>query len=364
MWHIKLATALYARAHVASSSLAKRATEGEFTRVTNSSAGYWFVGLAFLNVLIFVPILIYLTYTLYTVIPLLAIVESRSNYQRLSLHDDNDLGGDTKRQSTAIEHDGSESRPVTSSLRATHQVLYSISGWRSLFRGLGCLMVVDTCRALLTFAVSFGSIIPSPIPDIIATLLLVQLSTVWLHLVITTPKAKSFSRRLPDFKTTFRATAIPNMIMLAAVEITVYAPELILRLIHVDTERPYIPLEGPKIEGNVHGIWKVAIFFGVYLVAFAFLYIPAQVILARTQAALLSEEYETIVPFDRTFGVETAGGKQSLSVSEAWKSFSGSWGRLYKLYVKAAGINYAVQILVGLVIGLEFVLLTIYGQKK
>lgn len=58
--------------------------------------------------------------------------------------------------------------------------------------------------------------------------------------------------------------------------------------------------------------------------------IPAQVVLTRVQASLLPGGKKTIVPFDRTFGMEKARERGYLTLMEAWASISGyEWVHIY-----------------------------------
>lgn len=91
-----------------------------------------------------------------------------------------------------------------------------------------------------------------------------------------------------------------------------------------------------------------------------FVLLPTNVTLKRVQASLLPEEYDTIIPFDRTFGgkvePEVVGGKGVVSMLDAWKTFG--WAarlRLIALYAKIFAIQVATCIF--------FVLLAVFEVR-
>jgi len=80
---------------------------------------------------------------------------------------------------------------------------------------------------------------------------------------------------------------------------------------------------------------------------FVLLEIPATVTVVRVAASMLPEEYETIVPFDRSFGGKVTpsivGGAGKIGMLEAWKTFTWpSRVRLLKLVIKVFAILVAV----------------------
>jgi len=88
---------------------------------------------------------------------------------------------------------------------------------------------------------------------------------------------------------------------------------------------------------------------------FILLEVPATVTVVRVAASMLPEDYETIVPFDRSFGGKVTpvilGGAGKIGMLEAWKSFSWSSRiRLIKLVGKVFAIIVAVWILFSMVL--------------
>lgn len=291
-----------------------------------------------------------------TVFPILAIVEGQSSYEQVPIEDHSEAKDATKAGLSPIEEsDAPQSRPVTSSVRAMHRLLCSLGRWTSVFRGIGFLILWAFSETVVAFVISLVPIIPEVVSDLFASLLVVQLHTVWVHYIISATESKSFWHRLPSFKTVFRATAIPTLMLHAALEISIAAPVVLFHLLKIATEEPLAGLvEVPKLDNDAKKLWTVPVFLGVHVASLALLYIPAQVVLTRIQASMLPADERTIVAVDRAFGIEGSVDKGYLSMTEALKSCKGSWGRLYKLYVKISLINFAVETLIVLFTGLQF----------
>jgi hypothetical protein len=300
------------------------------------------------------------------VFPILAIVEGQSNYEQVPIEDNEDAKQETKARPSPIEDgDALRSRPVTSSVRAMHRLLCSLGRWTSVFRGFGLLVFTTFCEVLIVSGFAFVPIVPSVVSQVIAALLVVQLQTVWVHSVIGTATSKSFRQRLTGFKTTFRATAIPTVLLQVATLISVASPIVVLHLLKVATEKPMGDfVEVPKLDNNPKNLWTMAVFLAVHAATYAVLCIPALVVLTRIQASLLPVDERTIVPVDRAFELEGSDDKGYLSMAAAFKSFKGSWTRLYKLYVKIAIINFLGQALLAVIMCLEFVFVMLIFAPK
>lgn len=297
----------------------------------------WGWGVAFVDILVFLPVILVLSYTFNNVFPILAIIEDPSPpaYEPVALNDPADANRDP------ISPDADEalgqSTATTASFRATLRAVYGISGWKSLFRGyqfyLPAMVATSFCYGL------FGGIgIPSPIAAPIAAIAMAPLWTGWVHAVIATPSSKTFSQRLLPFGQIFRAVALPLVLYFVAAETSNFVPMILAGALGISGLEA-----GP--DGNIvykpdyHDSWKALIIIVVALVLKVFIAIPAHVVLIRVQASLLPEDDETIVPFDRTFQnrLEPAiiGGAGHVTVKDAWATFSrASWVRLIKLYIK------------------------------
>lgn len=232
---------------------------------------------------------------------------------------------------------------MTASLRRVHALVRSLGSWRSVFHGLGTLIVVVIATALLQ-AILAAPLYPlhlAPLAAIPAHLALVQLHTVWVHVVITPPSRVPFWKRLPPFGKTFRATVRPIVLYAVAREVARGLPRLIFL--------------APQAQNSPLGLLFVPLVLLLWLVV----EIPAQIALVRIQASLLPPDEDPIVPFDRSFGgrvspvfsvggAEGQGGKTHATLRDIWETLSRAavW-RVAKLMLKVA----AAQILMWLSFG-------------
>ncbi|KAI1103983.1 hypothetical protein F4804DRAFT_308726 [Jackrogersella minutella] len=328
----------------------------------------WGWAFIFLDILVFMPLVLTVNYSLQHVFPTLAIVEDPSPpaYEPVSLNeDDQSIAEENAPLADEAARGSSQSRLITSSVRSTYRTLTAISGWRSLFRGLACYMAL-TFATLFVYGILSSTFIPSLIAAPFSALALVQLYTAWTHIVISAPSSKSFWQRLPPFKKAFHATALPVVMYFFSAELSSFVPKTLAYAMSMNIPNPKQP--GVIPEGDKNDIWKGVIVLLVSLVLHIFLVIPTQVILTRVQASLLPDEDDTIVPFDRSFQgqVEPAivGGKGFITVKGAWQSFSrASWVRLVKLYVKIFAAGLALGLLWVAVLVPEMVLILSHSKK-
>ncbi|KAI2471044.1 hypothetical protein F4781DRAFT_388553 [Annulohypoxylon bovei var. microspora] len=326
----------------------------------------WGLGLTFLDILVFLPLVLMVNYSLQHLFPTLAIVEDPSPpaYEPVSLNDDAQSFADDTAP-LADEAANSQARLITSSLRSTYRTLTAISGWRSLFRGLACYFAMSA-STLFVYGILVSAFIPSLIAAPLSAIALVQLYTAWTHIVISAPSPKTFWQRLPPFKKAFNATALPVTMYLFSAELASFVPKMLAYAMSMNLPNPKQP--GVIPQGDKNDIWKGVIVLLVSLVLHIFLVIPTQVVLTRVQASLLPEEDDTIVPFDRSFQgkVEPAivGGKGFVTVKDAWQSFSrASWVRLVKLYVKIFAAGLALGLLWVAVLVPEMLLILSNSKK-
>ncbi|KAI8625367.1 hypothetical protein F5Y19DRAFT_268766 [Xylariaceae sp. FL1651] len=158
-------------------------------------------------------------------------------------------------------------------------------------------------KVLITLPLRAIPVVPGPVWDIVVTLLTVQLQTVWVHVVITPPMAAPFWKRTVDFVTVFKATAVASVLYCAANELALLALWLTSQLLGM-------PLTVADLQFGPSQLWKTIVSLGVMLAIKALAVTPALVVLTRIQASLLPEGLETIIPVDRTFGVENGGEKR------------------------------------------------------
>ncbi|KAI1812759.1 ubiquitin carrier protein [Poronia punctata] len=313
----------------------------------------WAPAVLLLNLIVFLPVTLIVTYTFQHVYPTLAIVEDPSPPTYVSLQDDERLND---------EYSSAPSEPpvVTASLRSTHRAVYAAGGWRSLFRGFTAYIFLVIVRGFVSI-IFVGAGVPPVIVVPLVSLVLVQPYAVWTHMIISAgPNPRPFWKRLPPFKRTFEATALPVLLYVLANEVTTFIPLLLAGLLGMNIWDPENPNALPQ--ADKHDAWKGFLVLLCAILTHVFFVIPAQVVLTRVQASFLPEEEDTIVPFDRTFGgkVEPAivSGKGYVNMSDAWKSFSrASWVRLVKLYLKIFAIVVALTMIWAGIIIPEYILI-------
>ncbi|KAI2620029.1 hypothetical protein GGR54DRAFT_639795 [Hypoxylon sp. NC1633] len=347
-----------------------------YKRGEDSMAGYqmpaWGWGIIVLDIIVFLPLMMMVNYSLQHLFPTLAIVEDPNPpaYEPVSLNEDDQslaeenapLADEAARGGCGC---GSQSRLITSSIRSTYRTLTAVGGWRSLFRGFACYLSLAIASGFV-YGIMVKAYIPSLIAAPLTALALAQLYTAWTHIVISAPSSKAFWKRLPPFKKAFQATALPVVIYFFALELASFIPRILAYGMRMNLPDPKQPGTIPEADKN--DIWKAFIVVLLALVMHIFLVIPAQVVLTRVQASLLPEEDDTIVPFDRSFQgkVEPAivGGKGFVTIKDAWQSFSrASWIRLVKLYVKIFAAGVALVFLWMVVIIPEMFLIMSHSKK-
>ncbi|RYP91113.1 hypothetical protein DL770_002769 [Monosporascus sp. CRB-9-2] len=314
------------------------------------------IGLAVINVVVWLPVLIFLHYTVGTLFPTLAVVEDESSppsYERVSLKEDVEKNdGAEKVKADVEEEEGglSRSRPVTSGFFAIFRLLHSIGGWRSLFRGFWCATASSTVALLVSLGVSAIPYVPDAVALTAGCLATVQLSAGWLHIVMTAPSPEPFWRRLPGLGAAFRATALPNIIAIVAIVLAYELPAPLLHAMGFETVEG--PLPGMVTSADGSSLAKVLAVVLVELLVVLFFSVPASVVLLRCQASLLPAEdaSRTVVSFDRAFGLEGENGPRErgyITMIEAWKTFSrAAWRRLVVLYVKIILFTFAIQMVI------------------
>ncbi|KAJ5391102.1 hypothetical protein N7509_006592 [Penicillium cosmopolitanum] len=189
--------------------------------------------------------------------------------------------------------DSARLQPITSGLRSTTKHLRARAGFWSRFRGLSIYLAfifVDVFLSLITTPID--SFLGHFISQFIISMLLSTWLMAWVHIVISEPSPKRFYQRIPSWRKWIRI-----------------APAVAL-----ETLLTYV------------------IFFMPMVVA---------------QMAGWTEEDESIVPFDRSFGgkvqPEIVGGSGKIGLMDAWTTFD--WNarvRFVKVVVKTAMIEIAL----------------------
>jgi hypothetical protein len=353
---------MYSSVTIAGGSLVKRLAENP-SKIEWPNAVAAFVFIA--DLIVFLPVILILVYTLSTVYPTLAAVEDPlPDYEALPMNDDGTPKTDTDPVRTA-----QPGKPITASLRATNSLIRSRGGWLANFRGLGYAVLIQMLTVLTTLFFALPPFIPIRIAHLLALLAFIPLSTTWTHLVITPPSAKSFYRRIPTVKKLYVAAWFPTFLFWAAVHAAVIFPELLSRVIGLcvrDLNKPDQVCEQPKDGAYLAKVICVA---GVSLALQALLAIPAHAALARVQASLLPADEDPIVPFDRSFAgrvePEVVTGKGFATFGAAIKTIPrASWLRIYLLRIKVFFVSMGVYAILGAIVGLEVVLMGLLAGGK
>ena len=135
------------------------------------------------------------------------------------------------------------------------------------------------------------------------------------------------------------------------IRLRLFLATILLAVFTVPAAAQELPNEGQS-EAAYYAFALLSVPLTAVFVALAIL-LPASVTLTRIEAALLPEDQETIVPFDRSsvlgdLDLQTRGACRSVFV-EAWKSFEPAARlRLIKLYVKMFSLQVAIAVFGGL----------------
>ncbi|KAK4165205.1 hypothetical protein QBC43DRAFT_351554 [Cladorrhinum sp. PSN259] len=330
---------------------------------------------AWINILVFLPVIIYITYTLGSIFPTLAAIEDPlPAYEQIPINDPT-LSADApipganpvKKSSSSprinldadVESSGASSSaqaawsspvPVTSSLRRTGRLLSSISGFRSHFRGFGYLLISQFITAL--GASPFYLVLGPRLAHLLSLLLFTHLRTAWVHIVITPPSTQRWWKRIPSYRRTLVATYIPILCYWAALHVGIVIPYIIAGvagLTGIDEDHKNLSAGQAtflSILGSLGVLLSVAVV------------VPAETALLRVQASLLPEDEDTIVPFDRSFGgrVEPriVTGKGFPGVKAALATVSrASWRRIVGQQIKIFGVSFVLFFGIMIVVGLQ-----------
>ncbi|KAK1998693.1 ubiquitin carrier protein [Colletotrichum falcatum] len=333
----------------------------------------WSIAVYIVNFLVFVPLIVWTVYTLNQVYPIFAIVEDENPpaYDPVNLSEEDGTipsAGPEARADGPVPTNkaitGGRPTTVTSSLRSINRLLRTYGGWRANFRGFSVYVV----QAMATSALFglFSSFLPgilASLATLFAALSLVQLSTAWVHIVITPPSSQHFWQRLPSFKRTFDATARPVAAYWLSEQVATWVPIAIGWAIGMDL--PNMQFGRPSTVSRPHAsdAWKSIVITIISLAFQVTIVIPAHVVLVRVQASLLPEEANTIIPFDRSFGGKVeprvVGGKGYATMDDAWSGFSrAAWKRLVILYAKIFAVTLAVFVLIVAILVPQIILIS------
>jgi hypothetical protein len=237
-------------------------------------------------------------------------------------------------------------KPITSSIRATIRHLRAHAGRLAPWRGFPVFFLYHIAFSFLgnIILAILASFVFQPVAVVLATscagALLVPLHASWTHKVITMPTKARFWQRMLPFSTV-KHLLLPAGVAASAQYAAIFVAGCFVKILALDR----VSEEDSQISVILRALSVVAVFIAASL----FITLPAQVTLIRVEASLLSDDQDTIVPFDRTFAGKVVskllGGSGCVGFVDAWKSFN--WEarrRLIKLYAKAAMIEFVVMI--------------------
>lgn len=231
-------------------------------------------------------------------------------------------------------------QPITASFRKSVRLLQSVGGFAGRFRGFWMFVVHAALAQWVAGMISFA--VPRSLANILAVVALAQFSLGWTHIVISEPSPKPWYRRLPTAKT-WKKVAGPTALLAVCEQLAVFIPVYIAVATGM-TDNPQSLTPHQKSTLGVKGLFLLLLMLVLSFV----LVFPANVILTRVQASLLSDSEETIVPFDRSFGgkyVPEIVGGNGISLLDAWRTFDwASRVRLVKAYAKMLAMQLAIWV--------------------
>lgn len=252
---------------------------------------------------------------------------------------------------TVINH-----KPISAKISTSIQHLHNVGGFFGRWRGAGVGAVYHLMHGFSTNFLSnllgFG-IAGHALMHIFTSVCLARVHMAWTHSMIAAPKTDNkvwFRRMVP--RKQCKALLLPALAFAVAQQITVIMPIGVAFAFGLpeqmhNQEFDFMNRDIAPGEASYYAFALLAVPLTAVFVALAIL-LPASVTLTRIEAALLPEDQDTIVPFDKSavlgdFDLQTRGACRSIFV-EAWKSFEPAARlRLIKLYVKM----FSLQIFIG-----------------
>ncbi|OTA65200.1 hypothetical protein K449DRAFT_392315 [Hypoxylon sp. EC38] len=306
-----------------------------------------------IQLVVVIVILLSLDYTLGSVFPILAMVEDEAppSYAAVGDKEAEELGDLPENKDIPVDDEpAARPKPITRSVRSIYRRLRSISGMRSLFRGVVCRIVWSIAFIIIVLLLAIIPFMPIFLAAPIALLLTSPLYTAWVHIVITEPSDKYFWHRVPRFGLVFRATALPTL-FLGLVDG--------LKDKMASTMVSFSRLPGSQSSQD-NDLGGDLLKWGLMVLIWIFIQIPLEVVLSRIQASLLPKEDRTIIPIDNTLTLHRDEGKEYVTMADAWKSFSrASWVRLMNVYAMTIMIFVMVYVVLGCIAVAEVLLLPI-----
>ncbi|CAI6327074.1 unnamed protein product [Periconia digitata] len=353
--------------HAGGLHVLKRAISNEHDKVSGEFP-VWGIILLVLTAIAFFVFLIVVEYALQYLIATLAAIETPNAAITISAPKEAATGEEkeglleTSPEATLVHE-----KPITSSIRATLKHLRAESGRRAHLKGFGYhflySMVVSQVTNLF-FLIVPANLFTAVVGAAVAGAVCAPLHAAWTNKVISKHSNVTFWQRIPN-RSSWKIVALPAAVV-------ALVPYLQIALIFVFAQFLNLPTVGEQSRSTVtlagvawHLFKFIALVFAVAATTL-FLYIPAMATLVRTEASLLSEDQDTVVPFDRTFAgkvvPKSLGGTGVVRFVDAWKSFDGEGRRrVFKHFVKSFFVEIFMVIVIFHVFLLE--LLVIMGTS-
>jgi hypothetical protein len=258
------------------------------------------------------------------------------------------------------------SKPITRKLRTTFQHLSSVAGFRARFRGLVYLAIYGAMSGSLTalFKIALHQVPAGrAIAAVFAAIISARLHCAWTHATIAAPSNKTFCQR-------FLARADSKHLILPTIRLVVgqQVSKLVVCAAVMYTRDQF------KARGQTESFATLAplaiLPIGAALFAGLAVLLPNHIALIRTEASLLPEDEDAIVPLDRTFGgrvVNIAAPsrkvyvRRNLTLPGAWMSFDReTFRRVFGLHMKMGFILFAITLVFVHVAAFE--IWTIFGD--
>jgi len=215
----------------------------------------------------------------------------------------------------------------------------------------------------ITGLLSIINFIPVAFAPVLAAVICAPIHAAWTHIIISNPSQKMWFRRMPSLKV-WKKVAAPTALLAFAEQSTIFLPIMLAKFYNIENMNPedFKKLSCAAAQILIVKILSIVV-FGLFLGLTMVL--PAHVVLTRVQASLLSDDEETIVPFDRSFGgkvvPEIVGGTAVVSGRDAWKTFD--WNsriRLVKAYAKVFAMQLFTTIIFASLLYIQ--LITFFGK--
>jgi len=334
-------------------------------RISHSSNDLpkWGIVLLVATLVSFVAGSVIIEYAFNTLVPALVMVESSQAifYEPLEKSDDPDATLDSKIEEELILV---KQEPITSSFRATIKHLRAVGGRGAYLRGIGISFATGILKGFTAVCISsLLPFLPFGTADVISAVLVANLAMTWTHIVISSPSAKPWFRRVPAFSE-WKKVAGPTSVEAIAEQFCIIVPLALVSWMNVGHLTASQARDLMKHDKSIIAMRSLAV-VATSIMMSLLIKIPAKVVLTRVQASLLPEEQETIVPFDRSFNGKVDEGSV-VNLIDAWKTFTPSSRiRLLKTYVKTFFMQMALLLFfVGLIFS-EFVLMIgVHNLKK